>query len=128
MLQALNQSATSAQRQKLLEVAGTLPPSIAKAIYRSAMDSRGMMSDTKPLEIVDKITSPSVREETLKMTLDNSWSLSSEEMRELFSRLQPTSQTTGQAAQSRPANGWTDPAGAINGRKVWVQPISARAP
>lgn len=98
MLTALNRQATPSQRQRLLEIADTLPPMVARQVYISSMQDSWGGSALDPIAVIDSISSTSVREDVLKQILGRSWGFTVEQAKEIFSRLQPTSQTPDQVA------------------------------
>lgn len=119
MLQALTGNATRAQREKLLAVAGQFPPGIARQIYQSAINDYDA-DNARPQEILAMIDTPSLREDVLKSMLYN-WRVSSEEVRDLFHQLQPTSRTTDQASNIARRLGYSDPEGALK----WAESLGS---
>ncbi len=117
MLREISQNATAAQQQRLLGMVDQLPPSVAKAVYQSVIGNNGLNSASRPLEIIDNIKSPGLREEVLQQALNNSWSLGADVARELFSRLQ--SQKPHHVSNLANQLGRSDPQGAI----AWAESL-----
>jgi hypothetical protein len=111
MLGVLGRSATLIERQRLLEVAQSLPPSASKAIYESTLFGGGF--GIKQLDVIDNVKSPGVREELIKSALDNWWGTPVDSQQALFAKLQPSSQTTQHASQLAHRLAQSDPAAAL---------------
>ena len=120
MLHALNENATPTQRRKLLDVADTLPPSVAKNIYQAALNDYYFGSKSDPQSILDRVSSPAMKEELTKDIIGN-YGTSVKDGMELFAKLQPVSQTTQQASRLANRLAWSSPTEAMK----WAEGLSS---
>ncbi len=111
---------TAAQRGKLLEIAGTLPAEAAKSIYHSALNYASMQGGDAAQNLIDKITSPSLREELLKGMVDG-YAGSIEKRLENFEKLQSSSKSPGQVTNLARQMASTDPERAFK----WAQGLDS---
>jgi hypothetical protein len=113
MLGALSRGATQSERDQLLKIAQSLPPSASKGLYESTLFGSGWGASMKPLDVIEQVKSQSVREELIKSAVNHWWGTSVEDQQALFAKLQPSSQTTHQAAQLAQRLAQADPASAL---------------
>lgn len=120
MIQALNENASPTQRRKLLDVADQFPPSVAKNIYRSALNDSFFGSRSDPQSALDRVSSPAMKEELTKDIIGN-YGTSVQDGIELFGKLQPVSQTTQQASRLANRLAWSSPTEAMK----WAEGLSS---
>jgi hypothetical protein len=121
MLGALSRGATRSERDQLLQIAQSLPASASKGLYESTLFGGGWGVSMKPLEVIETVKSQSVREELMKSAVEHWWGTSVEDQQALFAKLQPSSQTTQQAAQLAQRLAQTDPASALK----WAENLAS---
>ncbi|MDB6135459.1 MAG: hypothetical protein JWM59_3702 [Verrucomicrobiales bacterium] len=120
MFRPLNENASPSQRAKLLAMADKMSPAMAKTIYSSALNDYYFGSQSDPKSILEKVTSPAMREELTKNAIGN-YGTSVEEGVELFRKLQPVSQPGEQASELAKRLAWSDPAAALK----WAESLSS---
>lgn len=120
IFRTLSNDLTAAQRDKLIEAAGTLPPQAAKAIYQSALGYANMQGGDAARDLINKVTSPSIREELLKSMVDG-YGGSIENRLENFDKLQSSSKSASQVTNLASQLAWTDPERAFK----WAQGLDS---
>lgn len=122
-LASLAQSASEENRDKILQLASSLPANLARSIYQGGIWERAFTDPASITESLEKIPLASVREQASVQALQSLSYYQPDEAIKLFGKLQSTSQDPNLASQIASALSWNDPEKAVS----WAEGLGTEA-